>query len=94
MVPQLALGFAIVAGAARWLLPLTYSRLQVIAFVLAAVAVELVAKPLAGRRPSLAGFSLNAAAATLAVVAVKWWLEGISLAHWRRILAILLGPAG
>lgn len=71
MVPQLALGFAIVAGAARWLLPLTYSRLQVIAFVFAALAVELVAKPVAGRRPSLAGFCLNAAAATLAVVAVK-----------------------
>lgn len=94
MIPRLALGFAIFAGIGRLLLPLTYSRVHILASVLAAVMVELVAKPLAGRSPSLTGFLANAAAATLAVVAVKWWLEGISFAHWGRVIAVLLRPFG
>lgn len=94
MIPRLALGFAIFAGIGRLLLPLTFSRVQIMAFVLLALAVELVAKPIAGRSPSLTGFLANAAAATVAVIAVKWWLEGISFTHWGRIITMLLRPFG
>ena len=94
MVPRLALGFALFAGISRLLLPLTLSRVQILTFVFAAVVVELVAKPIAGRSPSITGFLANATAATVAVVAVKWWLEGISLAHWGRVFAVLLRPFG
>ena len=94
MIPRLALGFAIFAGIGRLLLPYVHSRVQVLAFVFAALAAELVGKPLAGRAPSLTGFLANAVAATLAVIAVKWWLEGISFGHPGRVLAMLLRPLG
>lgn len=94
MTARLALGFALFAGTGRLLLPLTLSRVQIIAFLIAAVAVELVAKPLAGRRPSPVSFAVNAAAATLAVIAVKWWLEGFNTFDARRILDMLLHPFG
>ena len=54
MIPRLALGFAIFAGIGRLLLPYVHSRVQVLAFVFAALAAELVGKPLAGRAPSFA----------------------------------------
>ena len=94
MIARIALGFAVFAGISRLLLPMTLSRVQITAFLVAAMAVELVAKPLAGRRPSLVSFAANAAAATLAVIMVKWWLEGINSFDAQRILYMLLHPFG
>lgn len=90
MTFRLAVGFAFFAGISRLLLPLTLSRIQIVAFVLAAMLIEAVAKPIAGKRPSAGSFLSNACAATVAIVLVKWWLEGVSLAHWARVAAFFL----
>lgn len=87
----LPIGFALLAGWSRWTHPVTESRLQIALFVGAALVLELVAKPIAGQSPSSRSLMANAGAAILAVVGVKWWLEGISLAHWIRVASVLIG---
>lgn len=88
---MLPLGFALLAGFSRWTHPLTESRVQIAGFLVAALLLELLAKPVAGLAPSSRSLAANAAATVLAVVAVKWWLEGISLRHWLDVAALMLG---
>lgn len=94
MRSRFALGFAIYAAIGRVMLPDIHSRIHVFVFVLFALLLELVGKPIAGKRPSLAAFAANAGASVAAIVAVKWWLEGIRFTHWWRIFTILTHPFG
>lgn len=68
-----ALGFGLMAGAVRLNLLLTESRLQIVAFWMIALLLELAA----GDERSWPRFALNGSAATAAIIAAKWYIEGV-----------------
>lgn len=74
------LAFTIVAGVTRSILTHVHSRLQIAAFCLLAILFQLVLRQRFGRLSTTAmrfAFVWNAAAATLAIIAVRTALEGL-----------------
>jgi hypothetical protein len=72
-----AIGFGIAAMAIRFLFQSVESRLQIAVFWLLALALELVLRPSANARPRWIHVVFNGIAATIAIVAVKWSMEGL-----------------
>lgn len=76
-----------IAGLVRLSLTQVHSRYQVATFIIIAATYEILATQ--DRRPSLrcVSFTGNSLAAFLAIIVVKWRIEGISLTHWADLLA-------
>jgi hypothetical protein len=70
-------GFAFAAATSRLLLRRTLSRLQILFFWFMAVALEPTLAAQTRGHLGFAGMALDAAASTLAIIAVKWRLEGV-----------------
>lgn len=78
-----ALTFAVFAGVVRTQLTQVHSKLQLLGYAVAGALVELLLMPRLGRKSSWRAWALYVVAATAAIVAVKWWLEGL---HWKQFL--------
>jgi hypothetical protein len=76
-----ALAFAAAGALSRYELRSTETRYQVAAFVVAAVAVELIVAASRLARPSWRRFLANAVAAALVIVLVKFQLEPVARAQ-------------
>ena len=72
-----ALNFFATAIVFRSVLHHVQSRYQATAFLLLAVIVELNARMIFQRSPSLAAVLLYAGSATLGIIMAKWAIEGI-----------------
>lgn len=73
-----ALTFAAAGGAARYASRYLIETRYIIAlFCLLAIVLEFVIRPAMGARRDFAALLLNCTAATVAIVAVKWIMEGI-----------------
>lgn len=72
------LGFAAAGGTARYASRyLIESRYLIALFCLFALLLEFVIRPAFGGRKDLAALTLNCAAATSAIITVKWIMEGV-----------------
>ena len=72
------IGFAVAGGATRLHLLTVATRLQIAAFWLAAGVIYFLFRGALGPRVSKLGLAMNGVAATLAIVAAKWLVEGIN----------------
>jgi len=68
--------FAVAAAASRTLAPLIESRIHLLWFWLSAVVVEILALPLGHQQPSGRRLVINGLAATVAILAARWAVEG------------------
>lgn len=71
------MAFAVAGAVSRFALQLTHSRLQVAAFVVAAVALEWLGSRWMPIVPSRFWGVANALAASAAILIVRWHLEGL-----------------
>ncbi len=72
-----ALNFLAVAIMLRSLVHHVQSRYQVLAFLLLAVLIELNARLLFPRPPSITAVLLYVGSATLGIIMAKWAIEGV-----------------
>ena len=69
--------FFAAAAITRAILTETESRGQMLGFAALAAAYELISRPALGITPRLSGFAINAGVAIIAVLAIRWQLEGL-----------------
>lgn len=72
-----AAAFAITGAAGRWLFQYVETRWQIVIFLVIAALFEISAYDRLAR-PSYGRFALNAAASTCSIIAMKWYIEGVS----------------
>ena len=70
-------GFALAGALTRFHLVAVETRLQLVAFWIAALALHLIVRRSYGPRLSRLALALNGIAATIAIIATRWWLEGL-----------------
>ena len=80
----LAATFVVAAAVTRATLLTVETRWQMMAFVGLAAGYEFVARSAAGRPPRLGAFVINAGLAVLAVLLVRWHIEGLCPGHIER----------
>lgn len=67
-----AIGFSFAAALTRYLIFDIETRMQIAAFVVLAAVWGWT-----NRRSGLVGFIVNSVASAAAIIAVRWWLEGL-----------------
>ena len=70
-------GFALAGALTRLTLLSVATRFQIVAFWIAALVLHFIVRRSYGSRLSRFALALNGIAATVAIIATKWWLEGL-----------------
>lgn len=83
-IRSIAIFVAVVSFAAlsRYLLTEIETRLQILVFLILAVCVEWIVKPLLGVRSQWLLAILTGLCSTIAIILVRWYLEGLCPHTW------------